>query len=393
MTMLRTSVEVSKFIPAVLSKIAKRLILVGLVVFLLLEIGLRFFSKLPESPGRRYDLTNEIEGFKTNVALEVESSGERTLDWTEGTKPEGTLRILALGGVATFGVLQNAEDTWWGKIHRALQKDGYQVQTAALGEERLGIVRTVGRASTVIEKIRPDIIIGNFGFDDVIAPPLNYRYDPKAVELANQAAPPRRWKDAVVRFSHLARLLRKMKASGIEGQMQNEIGRKDYYKKAFTFQQTTIFENLKVVESVPRDGEGDPLKEYVDGLGALQQLAKRAGAKLILTGEASLHDSVINRTQESSLLVYIPLESPVEGKASAVRPSPTWVLREMERYAAAAEKFAGEQNIPWLDLNGRVERSLENFFSDVMLTDKGAQKVANELLPLVFSAAKGIAKP
>ncbi len=121
--------------------------------------------------------------------------------------------------------------------------------------------------------------------------------------------------------------------------------------------------------------------------------ADKAGATLVLTGEASLHDSVINLTQESSLLAYIALSEPTpEGNVSAARPSTAWVMNEMNRFASAAEEFARENKLTWFDLNGQVERSADNFFSDVLLTDAGAAKAGKILAPVLEPVIRAKAK-
>jgi hypothetical protein len=60
----------------------------------------------------------------------------------------------------------------------------------------------------------------------------------------------------------------------------------------------------------------------------------------------------------------------------------------MNRFATASEKFAAENKLPWLNLNGQVDRSLENFFSDVIFTDAGAAAAAAVIEPVVEPVVK-----
>lgn len=370
------------------TKIFKRLVLIGAVSIAVIEALLWIFGHFETHPARELDLVNNIDGFKKDVHISMERGMIRTLGWTKGEKPPGTVRILVLGGTATFAMLQNAEDTWWGQLKQLLEKNGLKVEIAAIGEDRLGIINVTARAAAVIDHLKPDIIISNFGFDDVIVHPIAYKYDKGVAAAAVAPAPPESWKDKAVKYSQILRVYRWWKTENEMARIRNENGRTDHYKKFLENQRFQVQEKLQGVTGIPRPEGHDPLLEYLDGLAALRDTANRLGAALILTGEASLHDKLINLTQQTSLMAYIPVELPVNGQARVARPTPEWVQSEMDRYSFAAGKFAEENKLPWIDLNGRVERITENFFSDVMLTDKGAKRAGEELLSTVLPIAK-----
>ena len=151
-----------------------------------------------------------------------------------------------------------------------------------------------------------------------------------------------------------------------------------------------MVQSLPRHEGIPRrSGTNDPLPEYLDGLKAFKELADANGASLVLTGEASLHDSANNMTEEGTLLAYIALREPEpNGNVAAARPYPRWVRDEMERFAEAAAKFAEENKLPWLDVNGKVERSTGSFYSDVLLTDAGAAAAGEIITPVVEPVVK-----
>lgn len=363
-------------------KIIRRLLLLPVVLFAGLELILWLFVRLPMEPLKPVDLKNTLPGLKEDVRLTFDRNLTRYLDDAAGKKPAGTFRILCLGGSATFGILQNAGDTWWGQLGRQLQARGLPVQVAAWGQDRTGIVASMPMAAMLLEDWQPDLVIGNFGFDDVVGQPLDYRYLPEKAQ--GLKGPPRLagWKQALLHVSQTVRLARWWKKQNQMAEIQGRIGRADYQKRAFAAIRGQV--NSLPIQAMPdRDPANDPLMEFMDGWMVLQELCSRQGARFILTGEACLHDSTNNLTQQENLIALVPLTSETGGKAQLKRPDPAWVERELERYATAVEGLAKKADLPWLNLNGRVPRDLEHFFSDVILTDRGAAVAAGLLLPVV----------
>lgn len=365
------------------AKLLRRLLLVPLVCFLGLELVLWTFVRLPVEPRLRLELSNQLPGLKREVAVAFDGRLARYLDEAAGPKPAGVLRLLCLGGSATFGLLQSAEDTWWGRLGRALQAQGYAVQVAAWGQDRTGVVASLPMAARLLEDWQPDVVIGNFGFDDVVGQPLDYRYVPE--KAAGLAAPARDagWKRAVFQVSQTARLRRWWKLREERAQLQNAIGRTDYWKGFFEKLQAQVG-GLPLQRPPERDALHDPEREYLDGWKVLQELCARRGAALIMSGEASLHSATVGVSEEEKLTGLMPAKGQAGGESPRyLRPEPGWVEGEMQRYAAGAEAMARAAQLPWIDLNGRVPRDVGHFFSDVILTDEGAAAAARELLPVV----------
>lgn len=375
------------------SKLLRKLALFPVILFALFEIICWIFMPFPVEPLQQLDLTNDIPGFKKNVRLHFGKDQVRYLDWTPGDKPAGTVRVLCVGGWATLGILQGAQDTWWGQLHGNLTKSGLKVEMAARGYERAGIIEMAASSAGIIERLKPDVIVLNTGFDDVIVHSAAYTYKADKLAKMPQPKPASALTEFLVKYSQSARFKRWWSKDSEAKQMQNLHGRKDKYKKYFDEKREMIL-SLPQSEGIPRTaGTNDPLPEYLDGIKAFKAMADKAGATLVLTGEASLHDSVINLTQESSLLAYIALSEPTaEGNVSAARPSTAWVMNEMNRFANAAEEFARENKLTWFDLNGQVERSADNFFSDVLLTDAGAAKAGKILAPVLEPVIRAKAK-
>ena len=363
------------------SRLLRRLLFAVLLTPLALELLGWTVLRLPVDPPRTLLLRNDIPGCRKDVRLVFDRRQVRKFGWTEGEAPAGTVRILCLGGWATFAMNQNDEDTWWGRLKTGLEAAGYKVEIAARGAERSGIVEAVNVSAPVIASLRPHLVIADFGFDDVLIHPLDYRYDAAAVaaRMAQQTPP---WKQKMLEWSQIARMKRWWTTRREMGAAQNTIGRTDALKRSIDEARKAV-QGLPKVEGLPRPAGQDPVAEYLDGIRELHRLTKAAGATLVLTGEPSLHDSVIGLAQEESLVAYVAASVAGDRVQNPARPDPGWVEREMARYAAAAEGYAKEHGLVWIDLNGRVPRDLEHFYTDVMLTDLGAEAMAKALLPTV----------
>ena len=376
------------------SKIIRKLLLAMVALIVVFEAACWIFHPFPVEPLMTLNLDNAIPGFKKDVQLTFGDDFVRYVDWTGGEKPAGTVRILCVGGLSTQAMLQSAPDTWWGQLHSRLKQQGLKVETASRGFDRAGIIEMAAGMAPIVERLKPDVIILNSGFDDVIIHPADYEYDKDKLANLPVLPKPSGIRKALMSFSQTARFKRWWSKDSDNKKRQNELGRKDVYRKFLEEKRKMVNgdrDNSGQQNGLPRH-EGilrmgtanDPLLEYLDGLKAFADIAAKQGAALILTGEASLHDSVMNLVQENSLLAYIALKSPeANGDVPAARPNPAWVMREMERFAAKAEEFAVANQLPWFDLNGKVAKTSDNFFSDVLLTDAGAAEAGPLLVPIV----------
>ena len=371
-----------------MSKLLLRAALTLVVLFVLFEVAARLFFPWPQRPGVTLELNNRVmdsDGnalrFKEKVKLEFDADFVRNDGWTPGEKPAGTVRVLCLGGWATMGILQNAGDTWWGQLRQQLGKKGLNVQIAAMGSERVPMLTVVNRARPVIDRLKPDVIIANFGFDDVTSAALDFKYTPNAAAGLEPPAGDTGLRRLIM-ATQTGRAIRSWRKGNENAMNQNEKGRTDFYVTTLKASRDQV-QQLSVATPPPRDFDHDPLKAYLDALKFLKELASTAGASLILTGEPSLHDRDIFEAQEGLMIVHMFKDTPGPNGGPAFRPAPAWVASEMDRYSRSVEKFAADNKLPWIDLNGKVGKLSENFYTDVMLTDKGAADAASLLLPTV----------
>lgn len=375
-------------LPAVLFKYLRRAAFIFAGLFLLLEAVLWTFFRAPVEPLKGLELRNDVAGFHKEVNFSFDRNLVRYLDGRNGSKSAGVVRLLCLGGAGTLGMFQNAEDTWWGALGRGLQAKGVSVEVAAWGQEYTGISSCTAVAARVIEDWQPDVVIGNFGFDDVVSHPLTYEWIPEKSQPHAAVSRLPGWKQGILTISQTARLFRKFSVHNDAATLQQNVGGMDYFKDSITTRKENLSQFAFGIPS-ERTGSNDPLQEYLHGWRKLADLAERQGATLIMTGEAAMDDSIINFTQTENLIGLIPVGTPPpDAKVVPIRPDPGWVERELGRYAESAEKLAVGRKLSWLNLNGRVPRDLDHFFTDVILTDAGAAIAAQELLPLVEPVVK-----
>ena len=101
-----------------------RNIFIGLITLIVLfEAVCWIFIRFPMDPPHILDINNDIPGFKKNVRIISDEDQVRYIDWTASDKPAGSVRILCIGGWATQGILQGAEDTWWGRMQAGMSRD------------------------------------------------------------------------------------------------------------------------------------------------------------------------------------------------------------------------------------------------------------------------------
>jgi hypothetical protein len=368
-------------------RLLRKILLIAIAIPLLIEAVCWAFIRQPLDPIRTVSMNNDIPGFKKEVTFTFGNTQVRYLDWTPGEKPAGTVRILVIGGWATWGLLQNAQDTWWGQMHKGLKDAGLNVQTAARGFERSGILQMAAGMENVVERLKPDILLLNVGFDDVVVHPLDYTYDKDRLSKLPGSPKDSTFKSFITQISQTVRLIRSRGASSEQSDARNKWGRTNHWKKWFEEMRAGISQ-LNTI-SLSREEDHDPLPEYFDGLKAFATIADRHGASLVITGEAALQDSEIGEDLQQRLMAYVTFETPRGGTdMKAARPVPGSVWREMRRFATTAEKFAADNKFPWFNLNDRIPRNAENFFTDVILTDAGSSEAAKAILPFITPIVK-----
>ncbi|MBP7949435.1 MAG: SGNH/GDSL hydrolase family protein [Verrucomicrobiales bacterium] len=374
----------TSFSPA---RLAKRLVLWGIGLFLLTEGVLWAFFRAPANPAYPLHFYNHIPGLKEKVSFEVDRRNLRTLGWTDGDKPAGAVRVLCVGGSATLGQLQDAADTWWGQLKLLLEKDfpGTTIQMTAHGAHNGLSLWGAKWAAAHVPELKPDILIVNFGGGEVLVQPFEYKYDPKRIDSLSALKSTRAgWKNSILAVSQLARWKAARNRRSESLLMENTVGREDYFQEQFKKARAS-YQASPPVRLPFRLSDADPKNEYLDALKTFRDVAAAAGAKLVISGEPCLLSYLL--TEELSNLCCMPVPKSSGGR-EAYRPDPEQIEQEMRRFQEAAKAFADEHKIPFVEVNEQVPRDPEHFVNELILTDKGAHAMAAVLLPEIRKAIK-----
>lgn len=372
-----------------LVRLARKIFLIGLAIWLVIEVLMWIFVRLPKDKMMTVKLNNQIPGVSQKVTLTFDAETQlRSLNWTPGEKAAGSLRILCLGGNATFAQFQNAPQTWWGQLASQLEAalPGVKVEIGsnATAATALGLTKW---AVSHLDAWKPDLVIANVGAGDVLIQPLDYRYDPNRYDyLPSGGVEVAGWKKSLLGVSQIARWFRSRSLKSEMLRTERQIGAENF----FTDNMTKMRAEMAKVRAIPnpfRLSDADPRNEYKDAIGRLISETSSRGIKLIVSGEASLCSGSMSPEAEALRTAFIPKSS---GESALQKVEAGWVEREIRRFQEVAQELATQKNVPFVDLNGEVPQDPAHFINDTAVTDAGAAVIAKLLLPKVLPMAKEI---
>ena len=366
------------------SKLILYLFVVGVGLFLVVEVLVRLLFPQPLDPGRTFVVENEIPGLKPKVRYKIDVNQIRGFESTKA-KPDGALRILCVGGDSTSTMLQAVEDTWWGQLGAKLEASlGKEVQigciTALRSAEIIGGAQWIDHMLGEVDGV--DLVIAMYGHRAVLAPGVNFRFDPQSIEpiifeskqglMFNLAS-----------ASHVVRLARNAHIKSKRDAQQRQLGKPNHLRDRFTAAGQAFRSITKTTSAPPR--ATDPRSKYLHGIGVFTEIAKRHGVKLLILGEPTVFSE--RPSPDAAETLYTPVQIGPESSDFA-RPASSWVDSELGRYYAAASKLCEAAAVPFVNLHGAIEPSRDKFYTEATLTDAGALKLAEELLPSVEKLLK-----
>jgi hypothetical protein len=360
----------------------------GAMVALLVVVELVLHTALPVEAdiGTSLILNNQIPGVASKVHFDVGADLLRRSGWSDGAKASGTVRVICIGGPSTVGILQNVEDTWWGRIQKELKAahPDKRFEFGALGVESKGVRFGAKWAQTYFGEFKPDLVIVQHGIEDVLIHPESYQYDPDGLNRVQLHRQRTGLKNLLVNSSQIVRRFSRSRQETNQKLQQKKIGQPDYYGMMLEVGRAR-YRELDLVFSVPRAKGSDPLDEYLEGLRAIVAASREAGAKVLLVGEPTLCGEFMDPIARQLLTTPVGVNDPAK---PIQKPEPGWVEKELYRYYAAANEYASEANVPFVNLLGSVPQNQAHFLNEALLTDEGARKVSQRLLPEVEKLLK-----
>jgi hypothetical protein len=355
----------------------------GAVLLILVEGLMWVFFPAPKRISQEFEFENQLPGLKEKASFTLDERLLRT--WKPDDASTGKeIHIVCLGGMATSAVLQNAPDTWWGRLASELQrqypKSAFRV--SALSVEAGGILYGARWAQQHLPSIKPQVVIAMYGFDDIMLQPGDYVYDPKKIDkipIEGRRRGP--LKEFLLGVSQICRRIsnsRQRFAMAERMRSQREI---NYYARHIR-QQQSIHPQLPVKYEIKREPGHDPVIEYLDGLKWLAEACQKSGAALCVAGEPTLNTGLMGGVEER--LVHRKWHfDPAQQHKGIVRVDPGGIELELNRYQREAEKFCRQNGVPFINLHRNVAPSRDNFVDDVILTDAGAAAAARILVPVI----------
>lgn len=355
------------------------------------EALLWMVAPIPERPRTTYVLRHAIAGVQQDVAITRDSTGLRIGDgWTEpdDLHPSGAsrrLRVLFLGAESTRAPLQNAGETWWGRIGARLADDipSRQIECAAWGEQEKTIIDSLRWLRTFHQTEQPDIVVLYCGVEDVISHGFSYYFDERKL-TQSLPVPDRSLVERGRPYSQIVRRLAAAQERQDAAAFALQVGSTNFYDREIASRREG-YPSLPVAGEIVRDI--DPEKEFGQCLDAIAQLCQLRGIKLVAVGEVTALQPKITPDLGTRLHRYVQAGG---GKSGRARPDPDWVDSELARYYQSGEWICSGHGFPFIDLRGKIPATTEFFYDETVLTDSGSERLAELLYPFVAEAAERV---
>jgi lysophospholipase L1-like esterase len=320
-----------------------------------------------------------LPGLKPEVLYRRNAYGLRTGAGIPGPKAPETVRLLCLGASTTDQATQNLEDTWCAKLAAKLNSrfrdTGTRIESASYGRGGYRSVDLLAWAEDSLPAVEPDVVVVLTGINDLAwngGPEYRYRGLGSALAHSRRVREPkpdrppgilRRICPAASQLCQRLALVVRGRPSSLEWHSANLPRLRQDYRK------------LPSAETIVRDP--DPIVEFRDATDSLLGFLRARGITPVLLGQPVLWSPGLGRAERDALWFGVATAR------GSIRPSLEWLAHEMERYNAESERIARERHAVYLDLDGRIPKTLDYFFDDCHFTDRGSDLVASEILPVM----------
>ncbi len=327
----------------------------------------------------------DLPGVKPKIKYTSFNGGLRSLTMTKLEPAKQSLRVLCLGASTTDQGHQEIQDTWCAIIEKQLKKKhpGWQTAFHTLSYGRAGTkaLDTLVWLKKRFDDIKPDIVITLLGINDLawnggpgyvvrdvdaaIAGRLS-RPDQKSIlgrakllckqssELCRRAA--RAWKSF--------QLSKSLTGSGAIEWLSSNLPRLRAEYRA-----------LPSVDKLKR--APDPIKEFEASLHRMLKFLQNRDVDAIVLGQPTVWKP--NLPPSEQRILWFPVNTP----NGFVRPSPRWLLSEMQRYNAVQGSIAAKFTVKFVDLDAKISKDLKHYLDDCHFTDQGSRAVAEHVAPVL----------
>ncbi len=349
---------------------------------LLLEAGLWLVAPVSSHPVSRRLVTQNIAGTKSELVLEHNTFGMRTLSLTQREKPPNTMRIFTLGASTTEQLMQETADTWTGVLEQLLEErfadSGLRFEVATYAFGGMTSRRNLRWVHSEMLDFEPDILVTLLGINDIANNGgEGYRWDGVDAFLersAQQTSSGNPLEATCLRLSQTCRRLRTA-ARSLQAYWLLARGEAEEWHSANL---TRLQEEYRATPEVDQPRRPvDPREEFEDVVREIVRTSEEAGVDAVVLSQPTIWKADMPPEELESLWFLVASH---DGR---VRAPVQWMMREMTAYNEAQRRIALAGGADFVDLDAGVPKNLAHFFDDCHFTDLGNRVVAEVALPAV----------
>ena len=353
------------------------LLLALLIVF---ELALWWVVPVEIAPGRELTYSQNLPGLKQEVTFRTIGQGVRSASMRSFAKPEGSKRILCLGASTTQQATQNDEDTWCAILERLLRSNptpgSHSIHSLSFGSGGQRAVDTARWLNSNYKIIKPDIVVTLLGVNDVSwsgGPGFQIRDVNSVIEsqytsLANKAR---------IRCQELSQICRRLWSSWLRirrmGKLRTGESLEWHSENLPSLRQE--YRDLPYLATPVRNP--DPLVEFRLATRWILEFLRARDVSVVVLGQPVLWKPEFTTKEFRQLWFRVATPQ------GFVRPSGSWLLNEMGRFNNAQKEEAEKIGAQYLDLDELIPKTVDYYFDDCHLTDKGSEYFAKMVFPIV----------
>jgi lysophospholipase L1-like esterase len=361
-----------------------KLVLVQVAIFATLLVAadalLWLFVRVPHEGVQTQHVRNHaLPGLKEQIVYRTIGHRLRSASIQTARKPAGSIRVLCLGASTTDQLTQATEDTWCAVLEREVRASMADVsaQWHAVSYGRSGdrMIDTARWMRSMVDVLEPDVVVTLLGVNDLAwsgGPGFAIRAVDDAMKDGERPVGTRVFLERCADFSQICRLVSRA-WNGVAIRLDLRGGRVVNWEAGNLPSLNREWRALPGVEGLKRDP--DPLDEFRAALGWMLDFLKSRDIHTIVLGQPVLWRADLPPEGLDRLWFSVATAS------CRVRPSLGWLEKEMRRYNSAQQQEAQARGVGFVDLEGRIPKTLDHFFDDCHFTDKGSMLVGRLVAP------------
>ena len=341
------------------------------LLFILVDLCLRFFSPPGDFPELKARFVNDLPGLKREVEWTSGPDGLRKAGWEEG-RP----RVLCLGGENTTPLLQSDADSWWG-VAAALAGEKGPIAIGAISNPGHPASGQLGWLRHYAGKVKPKVVVLCFGAGEVLFQPAGYRFEENS-GTGEVSFLPGGWKGMVLKSSAIARHWRLSRQKRAVEARQQPFSQENALRDRFMLE-CKDWQAAPLISEIP--WINDPSDEVASTVKKFAAMGKEMGFRPVVLWEPWPHRAEMPAAATASFRRLCLVQN--DGKVVAVRVDPAWVDHRMRAFHTRAKAICEGMGIEFVDAAASLNGQDGIFLDDTLFTDAGAKAVGTIVAPVL----------